>query len=48
MSSQLFYNPLISKRHLTRTTAQPGLEPGKRDPKSRVLPLTPPGKRAKE
>ncbi len=23
--------------------AQPGLEPGKRDPESRVLPITPPG-----
>ena len=25
--------------------AQPGFEPGKRDPKSRVLPITPPGKK---
>ena len=27
-----------------RTTAQPGLEPGKADPNSAVLPITPPGK----
>ena len=27
--------------------AQPGLEPGNRDPKSRVLPITPPGKEHK-